>query len=113
MDGRNVWTISYEERDRPTLIRIPDGKDVVSRGLFWIDPMSGEVVRTELRLGENRRGRVRSTITVHYARIDKFDLLLPVAMLERYLTGSTQIEADATYSNFRRYETQSRIKSPH
>lgn len=113
VDGRNVWTISYEERDRPTLIRTPDGKDVVSRGLVWIDPMSGEVVRTELRLGENRRGRVRSTITVHYGRIDKFDLLLPVAMHERYLTGSTQIEADATYSNFRRYETQSRIKPPH
>ena len=112
VDGRSVWTISYEERDRPTLIRTPGGKDVVSRGLFWIDPISGEVVRTELRAGENMQRRIRSIITVHYARIEKFDILLPVAMRELYVTGRTQIQADATYSNFRRFETQSRIKPP-
>lgn len=112
VDGRSVWTVSYEERHRPTLIRTPAGDDVVSRGVFWIEPISGEVVRTELRAGENMQRRIRSVITVHYARIDKFDLLLPVAMHERYLTGTGQVEADASYSNFRRFETQSRIKPP-
>ena len=56
--------------------------------------------------------RIRSTITVYYARIDKVALLLPVAMHELYVTGHTRIQADATYSNFRRFETQSRIKPP-
>ena len=112
VDGRSVSTVSYEERHRPTLIRTPAGDDVVSRGVMWIEPLSGEVVRTELRAGEKMQRRIRSVITVHYARIDKFDLLLPVAMHERYLTGTSQVEADASYSNFRRFETQSRIKPP-
>ena len=31
-----VWVVSYEERDRPTIVRTPEGRDVTSSGSFWM-----------------------------------------------------------------------------
>lgn len=108
--GVKVWTITFHERVRPTLIRTPEGRDVVSTGVFWIDPDTGAVVRSELRAGENLGRRLRSLILVSYARNERFDMLLPDDMNELYVTGRTQIEAHATYGRFRRFETDVRIK---
>jgi hypothetical protein len=110
VNGVPVWTITFEERQRPTLIRTPEGRDVVSAGMFWIDPQTGAVLRTELRAGENMGRRLRSIILVSYARNDRFDMLLPEDMNELYLAGRNRIEGHATYSNFRRFETETRIR---
>jgi hypothetical protein len=107
---RQVWTVTFEDRDRPTLIRTPTGQDVRSTGVFWIDPRDGAVLRTELHAGENRGHGFRSMILVSYQRIDRFDMLLPDDMNELYVTGATRIEGHATYGNFRRFETDARIK---
>jgi hypothetical protein len=37
-------------------------------------------------------------------------MLLPDDMNELYLTGRSRIEAHATYSNYRRWEAEARIK---
>jgi hypothetical protein len=110
LNGIPVSTIAFEERQRPTLIRTPQGRDVVSAGIFWIDPQTGAVLRTELRAGENMTGRLRSIILVSYARHDRFDMLLPDDMNELYVSGRNRIEGHATYSNFRRFETEIRIR---
>jgi hypothetical protein len=47
---------------------------------------------------------------VSYAHNDRFDMLLPDDMNELYLTGRTRIEGYATYSNYRRWEAEVRIK---
>jgi hypothetical protein len=106
--GVTLWTIRFEERQRPTLIRTPEGRDVVSEGVFWIDPGTGAVLRTELRV---RLGRdLHSIILVSYAHNERFDMLLPDDMNELYVTRRSRIEAHATYSRFRRFETDVRIK---
>jgi hypothetical protein len=110
LHGTRVWTVTYQERVRPTLIRTPEGRDVVSAGVFWIDPDTGAVVRSELRAGENLGRRLRSIILVSYARNDRFDMLLPDDMNELYVTPRSRIEGHATYSHFRRFETEVRIK---
>lgn len=110
LHGASVWTVTYQERARPTLIRTPEGRDVVSAGVFWIAPETGAVVRTELRAGENLGRRLRSVILVSYARHDRFDMLLPDDMNELYVTPRSQIEGHATYGRFRRFETEVRIK---
>lgn len=110
LHGTQVWTVTFEERERPTLIRTPEGKDVRSTGVFWIDPRDGAVLRTELRAGENRERRFRSIILVSYRRHDRFDMLLPDDMNELYAAGATRIEGHATYGNFRRFETDTRIQ---
>jgi len=108
--GTKVWTIAFRERERPTLIRTPEGRDVVSTGVFWIDPQTGAVLRTELRAGENMNRRFRAIILVSYAWHERFEMLLPDDMNELYVTGRTRIEGHATYGHFRRFEVDTRIK---
>jgi hypothetical protein len=110
LHGVNVWIVAFRERVRPTLIRTPEGRDVVSAGAFWIEPDTGAVLRTELRAGENLGRRLHSLILVSYARNDRFDMLLPNDMNELYVTGRSRIEGHATYGRFRRFETDVRIK---
>lgn len=108
LSGISAVALAYEERSRPTFIRTPGGRDIVSRGTFWIDPANGHVLKTELSTAEDRG--VRSRITVTYGFEPRLDLLMPMSMHEEYAAGSTQITATATYSNFRRFETESRIR---
>ena len=106
--GTPVWIVTFQERDRPTLIRTPEGEDMLSSGTFWIDPRTGAVLRSELRTGA--RKRVSSIILVGYRHHDRFDMFLPDDMNELYITSRERIEGHATYSNFRRFEVETRIK---
>jgi hypothetical protein len=108
--GTNAWIVTYAERDRPTIIRTPEGRDVRSEGSFWIDPATGAVVRTELRAGQIPGRPLHSIIIVSYTHNPRFDMFLPDDMNELYLTARNRIEGHATYSNFRRFETEVRIK---
>jgi hypothetical protein len=105
-----VWIVSYEEKDRPTIIKTPEGADVTSSGSFWIDPVTGAVLRTELRAGQTPGRPLHSLILVGYAYNSRFEMLLPDDMNELYLTGRSRIEAHATYSNYRRWEAEARIR---
>ena len=102
----SVAGVSYEERERPTIIRTPNGRSVVSRGRLWLDP-AGRVMKTELITAEPRGLRVM--ITVSYDFDARLQLLVPVSMQESYVTADMEISASATYTNFRRFETDSRI----
>lgn len=108
--GTSVWIVSYEEKDRPTIIKTPEGADVLSSGSFWIDPTTGAVLRTELRAGQTSGRPIPALILVGYVYNPRFEMLLPDDMNELYLTGRSRIEAHATYSNYRRWEAEARIK---
>jgi hypothetical protein len=110
VQDRPVWVVSYEERDRPTIIRTPEGRDITSSGSFWIDPTSGAVVRSELRTGQLPGRPLSTIILVNYTHNTRFDMLLPDDMNELYLAGPARIEGHATYSNYRRWEAEVRIK---
>lgn len=105
-----VWIVSYEEKDRPTIIKTPEGGDVTSNGSFWIDPATGAVLRSELRAGEIPGRPLHSIILVGYAYNSRFEMLLPDDMNELYRTGRSRIEGHATYTNYRRWEAEARIK---
>jgi hypothetical protein len=105
-----VWIVSYDERDRPTIIKTPEGRDVMSSGSFWIDPATGAVLRTELRAGQVADRPLTTIILVGYAYNSRFGMLLPDNMNELYLTGRSRIEGHATYTNYRRWEAEARIK---
>jgi len=107
---RPVWIVSYEERDHPTIIRTPEGRDIESSGTFWIDPSKGAVLRSELRTGEIPGRPLSTIILVSYKHNSRFDMLLPDDMNELYLTTRARIEGHATYSNYRRWEAEVRIK---
>jgi hypothetical protein len=63
---RTVWIVSFEERDRPTIIRTPDGHDIPSTGSFWIDPTTGAVLRSDLRTGQLPGRPLQTIILVSY-----------------------------------------------
>jgi hypothetical protein len=109
IDGTDVRVVTFEERRRPTLIRTPEGRDLPASGRVWIEPSSARVVRTELRTGETGRDHVEATIRVTYTYIPRLELWLPAEMQERYAGRGTEILCTATYSNFRRFETDARI----
>jgi hypothetical protein len=98
-----VWVIAYDEVRSGTLIRTARRKDQPAHGRFWIEPATGRVLVSELVLDDRT---VRATIDVSFQSEPLLDMLVPVAMRERYegkKTGSV-VEGRATYGRFRRVE---------
>ena len=108
--GVRAWVVAFEEDDRPTLIQTPESHDVVTKGQIWIDPASGRILRTQIdpQLEKGRKTRV----TVNYAREAALDQWVPVEMKEIYEMESRQISGEATYSNYRRFQTDVKYKGP-
>lgn len=107
-NGVRLWEITFTEASRPTVIRTFDGKDIVSSGTFWVEPVSGRVVRSQLVAAG-------ATITVTYEpRPEALGMWVPVRMREEYGYATGNISATATYSKFRRFQvfTDTAVKAP-
>jgi hypothetical protein len=132
IDGLRVWAVSYKEANRPTIVRTPTGRSAPASGVFWIDPLTGRVVRTRIELeaeiepaagaGSDRTmAPVRTTVdvTVSYRQDERFGLLLPSEMRESYevrpagrhagQSPATTITCVAAYSDFKTFETFGRL----
>jgi len=46
--GVRTWRIAFDEQAWPTVIRTPEGGVVPSKGIAWVDPGTGRIVRTQL-----------------------------------------------------------------
>jgi hypothetical protein len=93
-----MWTVEYEERERPTIIRTPRGQNLPARGRFWINPNTGAVLMSELVIkGEG----LNATITVSYQSEPLVGFLVPVAMNESYEGNGERVVGSATYGQFR------------
>jgi hypothetical protein len=95
-----VWVIAYRETQVPTLIRSADRKNQSAAGRFWIEPATGRVLVSELTVGDRN---MRATIDVSFQSEPLLDMLVPVAMRERYEArrSKTVLEGRATYGRFR------------
>jgi hypothetical protein len=100
-----VWIVAFEERRGPTLIRLPTGANIFSRGRLWIEPASGRLMLAEM-ITENRN--VRAQLNVSYQVVPPLDYMVPVEMTEKYLHKSEPRETTgrATYANFRQFRVQ-------
>jgi hypothetical protein len=117
VDGRKLWTISFQEKERPTLVRTPRGRSRPAHGVVWVEPTDGAVVRTELAYDRGDESP-EATITVRYRRDGALGLLVPVEMFERYIvdggaSARSEIGTLATYTKFRQFRASGRIVSPH
>jgi hypothetical protein len=85
--GREAQVVAYEERVRPTIVHDDTGRDVPSRGRFWIDPGTGQVLRSVLEHEPNGHDwRAWARIEVDYRREPRLDVLVPDSMRETYGT---------------------------
>jgi hypothetical protein len=106
--GRSVSVLEFRERDRPTIVRTPDGRDQPSRIEVLADPTTGEIFRTTMSWEH-----VRGSIVVAYDRVPGIAVPVPISMFERFTTTvDDEIEGDATYANYRRFETEGRVVEP-
>jgi hypothetical protein len=111
IDGVRAWRIDFDERSGPTLIRTPGGGNLPASGSFWIDPVTGRIVKTILRTDDRN---LKMAITVLYRGSDELGLWVPSEMRERYEREGETLTAVARYSNFRRFQvsTSEDIKKP-
>ena len=95
-----VWVIAYDEVRSPTLIRSAQRKDRPAHGRFWIEPATGRVLVSELIVSDRR---IRATIDVSFQSEPLLEMLVPVAMRERYESKPSRsvLEGQATYGRFR------------
>jgi VWFA-related protein len=99
--GVRTWELAFAERGSPTIVR--DGnKDMPATGSFWIDPATGRVIRSTMRL---KLEGVSVEVTVTYRPDPKAGgTWVPAEMREEYLGASRRLECVATYSNIRRFQ---------
>jgi hypothetical protein len=74
----------------------------------WVNPATGEVWRTMVSWTDAPKG----TITVTYGHVVGIDALVPQTMSERYIAGDATLTGDATYSNYRQFQTGARVVTP-
>jgi hypothetical protein len=110
VNGRSLRRLSFQEHVRPTLIRDPEGPDILSRGSVWIEEGTGRIFEAEVRMvaGDDPSGP-EASLRVSFAPQPGFDILLPVRMRETFPLGSGLGTSDARYSNFRRFATTARL----
>jgi hypothetical protein len=122
--GAPLWNIRFEEKERPTIVRSPAGKSLPMSGYLRVRPGDGTIFRTEMEVeffAEDAPSRAR--VNVVYESDARLNTMLPAAMNETYEQSSskggkersewtTRIECRATYSDFRRFETSSRLIIP-
>jgi len=123
LDGERVWMVRFKERDRGGLISRGDGRNLPAEGRLWIVPADGRVVRSELVVKDFVRGRgdSRAVIEVRWRRDAALDLWVPAEMRENYTGPWTAMSAPkpmerydidgvATYSDYRRFSVDIRIR---
>ena len=111
IDNQRMAEVEFVETAMPRMVRTVD--DAAASGRFWLDPESGRVIRTEIRM---LSGGSRARILVTYRMQDRIGLLAPVTMEESYELGGggaiastafvasgDRIEGFAAYSNFRSF----------
>jgi hypothetical protein len=104
-----AWEIGFSEVSHPTMIQDLKNNDQAQQGKLWIDPDTGTVLKTETRINA-QTGSLWSKVTlvVTYKRSSKLNMLVPDAM-EEHESEFHRVEATATYSNFRRFETEVKL----
>jgi hypothetical protein len=110
VDGCRAWKVSFQEHARPTLIRsgARGSEDAPASGTFWLEPETGEVLRSEVN-SRTRQGKTR--VSIAYGYHQGLGTRLPTEMRERasQSEGGVTVEARYTYANYRRFEMGARM----
>jgi hypothetical protein len=116
-EAEPIWIVEFREQPRGTFIRTPDGRSAPAEGRLWISPADGRVVRSRMAVTAD----VKAEIEVEWRHDARLALWVPSEMREAYSGREMSMPRDgradepyqvrgvATYSNYRRFEVDSRI----
>lgn len=106
--GRTIARLGFEEHGSPTVIR-NGTRDVPARGTLDIDEATGQVWATTVEVSDPASG-LTGRMAVDYQPHVAFDVLVPREMKESYRAPlQEEVSASAVYSDFRRFQTRSRL----
>ena len=107
-----IGTLTFRERERPTLVMTERGQPLYARGDMSVDTATGTIHRTRFLL---RDGDVEVELHTDYVLEPRLDLWVPSRFTERYdalgdRRRREQILCESTYTNYRRFDVRGRIK---
>ncbi len=103
------------ETARPTIIRRPEGGDMPSRVIAWVEIETGRLCKAEVRTRDARIGvpQFTAVVAVEFQPDAGLGILVPAKMTERFFIPTrSEGESEATYSNYRRFMTSGRLVPP-
>jgi len=105
VEGTQAWAVRFREQADPTLVIGGKGEFLYSNGTLWIEPETGQVLRTEF-IVENHftASRVKARVVVTYTQGKNVKMLVPALMEEHYESEFNTVDCQAFYSNFRPFE---------
>ena len=114
IDGTRVRRLEFSEFDEPTLVQSSDGGSLWTRGMAWIDPLTGALWRAELIVGPNpprtfRRTDLESRIRVDFSRDKTLNLLVPKELVENFWIRGGVGYGRGRYTNYRKFTTAARM----
>jgi hypothetical protein len=111
VNGTRTAVVSFLEVARPTLVKEPGGRTLISSGRVWLDAVTGAVWRIEWIYQAERRGTGAPPpkLRVDFAPHRELGMMVPVEMTEVFSVMDGRGEGRASYSNFRRFGTSARI----
>ena len=103
-----AWAVDFREVGNPTMIidkTKGEDQNLPMEGRIWIHPETGQVLGSIMRAQSQI---MRGAIEVIYEFEQSLGLLVPRKMHEEYrmYTDGSGVIADATYSNFRRFQVK-------
>jgi hypothetical protein len=124
VDGVRAWVVAFTETQRPTIVTTAENKPMPARGELSVDPATGQILKTRIvwdsldAFGDMKEHPERYSsfprieIEVIYRHEPKLDMWVPVEMKELYDRQVEVVTCTATYSNFRRFETDVKLLVP-
>ena len=110
-DASGRILLTFEERTRPTIVRTPEGWDVKASGDVVVRPDGAILVATLVFHFDARAGDdLKFTMRVYYDEVAGIPVLLPLAMSEELPMPYGSGTGEARYSNYRRFQTATRIR---
>lgn len=110
--GKRTTRLVFVETVSPTIIRATDGGDMRSIITAWVETTNGRLWRAEVITRDTRQAAAPfdNLVSVSFREHESLGLLVPQAMREEFFAGEgRRAWSDASYSNYRRFQTSARI----
>ncbi len=115
LDRAERYVVEYEQRfallvaEEHSLVKTGNGRDLALTGRLWIDPVTGEILKTRMIASEPR---LRAEITVTFRQDGELSLRVPDRMEEYYRVrapGELDVRGVAAYSNYRQFKVDTGV----
>ncbi len=110
--GINTTRMVFDETSSPTMIQRPEGGDMTSSVMAWVETATGRLIRAQVKTRDARIGVLPfdATVWVDFKLDEKLGLLVPAEMREEFFAGRfREGTGTARYTKYRRFQTAARI----